>query len=156
MSPEVIVKVRPMCPSDYNSLIELWRSFPGTTMTGADDEKSFRLFLEFNTEHCFVAVTGNDDLIGSVMAGNDGRRGYIYHLAVSEDDQRLGAGRQLMQTVEESLRKAGIEKAHLFIYSDNPAISFYEHVGWHRRHDIEVMSRVLIGDRYTGTRRDDD
>ena len=156
MSQEVMVTVRQMHLSDYSALVELWGSFPGTTMTGADDEKSFRLFLELNAAHCFVALTGGEDLIGSVMAGNDGRRGYIYHLAVAEDDQKLGAGRLLMETVEESLRKAGIEKAHLFIYSDNPAISFYERIGWHGRHDIEVMSRVLIGERYMGTRRDDD
>ena len=61
---------------------------------------------------------------------------------------------KLMERAEESLREAGIEKAHLFIYADNPAIDFYSRVGWHLREDIEVMSKVLIGDEYMGTRRE--
>jgi len=145
-----------MQPADYTELAELWRSFPGTTMTGADIEGSFTSFLEKNSAHCFVAREPGGFVSGSVMAGNDGRRGYVYHLAVAEKQQDQGTGRLLMEAVEESLRSVGIEKAHLFIYADNPAISFYERIGWHRRTDIEVMSKVLIGDQYLGTRRTDD
>jgi ribosomal protein S18 acetylase RimI-like enzyme len=145
-----------MIPADYSQLTGLWSSFPGTTMTGADGEEGFLRFLERNSEHCFTATDQDGSVTGSVMAGNDGRRGYIYHLAVEESRQDHGTGRMLMDTVEESLRSAGIEKIHLFIYRDNPAISFYERIGWHRRPDIEVMSRVLSGDEYTGTRHDTD
>ncbi len=145
-----------MQSADYTELTELWRSFPGTTMTGADSEESFTSFLEKNCTHCFVARDTGGSVRGSVMAGNDGRRGYVYHLAVEEGLQDQGTGRLLMEAVEESLRSVGVEKAHLFIYVDNPAISFYERIGWHRRTDIEVMSRVLIGEQYLGTRRNDD
>jgi len=140
-----------MREEDYSSLIILWNSFPGNTMTGADSREKFTKFLSKNSDYCFSALK-NGKLVGSVMAGNDSRRGYIYHLAVEESYYGSGIGTILMNTVEEALRDAGIEKVHLFIYTDNPAIRFYEKTGWHRRSDILVMSKVLIGDEYLGTR----
>lgn len=143
-----------MKKDDYQSLADLWSGFSGTTMTGADSRKGFESFLEKNGEYCF-SVLFNDRIVGSVMAGNDSRRGYIYHLAVDESLQGKGTGAALMSAAENALRNAGIEKAHLFIYTDNSAIRFYEKTGWHRRHDIAVMSKVLIGEKYLGTRTED-
>ena len=141
-----------MRESDYGALVELWSKFPGNTMTGADGPKGFGAFLARNGRFCYTAEE-EGRVVGSVMAGTDGRRGYVYHLAVDPGRQGEGLGRMLMERAEESLREAGIEKAHLFIYADNPAIRFYRRAGWHLREDIEVMSKVLIGDEYMGTRR---
>ncbi len=140
-----------MKKNDYDELTALWNSFPGTTMTGADSRKDFEKFLSRNGDYCFSGFE-NANLIGSVMAGNDGRRGYIYHLAVGQSQQGKGTGMKLMTASENALKDAGIEKIHLFIYTDNTAIEFYEKTGWHRRSDIAVMSKVLIGDEYLGTR----
>ncbi len=140
-----------MKKNDYEELLALWSDFPGNTMTGADSVEDFEKFLGRNADYCFSAFE-NGSLIGSVMAGNDGRRGYIYHLAVDESQQGKGTGMKLMTASENALKDAGIEKAHLFIYADNTAIEFYEKTGWHRRSDIAVMSKVLIGDKYMGTR----
>jgi ribosomal protein S18 acetylase RimI-like enzyme len=145
------VVIRVMRESDYPRLVDLWRSFPGNTLTGADSPEGFGFFLEKNLHYCFVAEM-RDVMVGSVMAGNDTRRGDIYHLAVDRSLQGSGIGRMLMEASEEALRCDGVEKAHLFIYKDNPAIGFYERTGWHRRTDIEVMSKVLIGDEFMGTR----
>ena len=145
--------INPMKPDHYPALVELWSSFPGNVMTGADSEKGFSRFLERNGAYCFTAVE-NDGIVGSVMAGEDSRRGYIYHLSVKKSLHLSGIGKALMARAEEALFKAGIEKIHLFIFSDNPAISFYEKTGWHLRSDIEVMSKVLHGDEYSGTRTD--
>ncbi len=146
--------MRLMKKDDYSSLVDLWSSFSGTTMTGADSREGFDKFLDRNGEYCFSVIL-NDRIVGSVMAGHDTRRGYIYHLAVDESLQGEGTGAELMNAAESALRKAGIEKAHLFIYTDNSAIRFYEKSGWHRRHDIAVMSKVLIGELYLGTRTED-
>ena len=142
-----------MKPDHYPALVSLWSSFPGNIMTGADSETGFTLFLERNGAYCFTAIE-NDMAVGSVMAGEDSRRGYIYHLSVRQNLHLSGIGKALMARTEEALYNAGIEKIHLFIFSDNPAISFYERTGWHLRSDIEVMSKVLHGDEYTGTRTD--
>jgi ribosomal protein S18 acetylase RimI-like enzyme len=145
------MEIKLMEADDYLSLVHLWNGFPGNTMTGADSMEDFEKFLSMNADYCFSAFE-NGLLTGSVMAGSDGRRGYIYHLAVDESLQGKGTGRKLMDAAENALRDAGIEKTHLFIYTDNPAIEFYEKTGWHRRSDIAVMSKVLIGDKYMGTR----
>jgi len=151
---EKTIHVRKMIGADYSDLIELWRSFPGTSMTGADNSEEFEVFLEKNSDYCFTAVE-DGRIVGSVMAGSDSRRGYIYHLAVDGSCQGRGTGASLMTAAEEALRTAGIEKVHLFIYTDNPAIQFYEKIGWHRRSDIAVMSKVLLGEQYMGTRIED-
>jgi ribosomal protein S18 acetylase RimI-like enzyme len=146
------ILIRKMSGADYTGLVSLWRKFPGNTMTGADSREDFEKFLSKNADYCFTAfMDGN--LVGSVMAGHDSRRGYIYHLAVDESLHGKGTGTDLMNAAEKALRNVGIEKAHLFIYTDNSAIRFYEKTGWHRRSDIAVMSKVLIGDKYMGTRR---
>ncbi|NLP04437.1 GNAT family N-acetyltransferase [Candidatus Fermentibacteria bacterium] len=134
--------IRTMRLSDYPALRNLWAGFPGTAVTAADEPDGFAAFLERNGPHCLVAVE-DGRLVGSVMAGHDTRRGYIYHLAVSTDMQGRGTGRALMEEVERSLLKAGIEKIHLFIYVDNPARCFYERLGWQYRTDIAVMSKIL-------------
>ncbi len=146
------MNIVPMSAEHYSGLVELWSGFPGNTMTGADSPEGFTLFLEKNGDCCFTAMSG-EEVAGSVMAGHDHRRGYVYHLAVRSDLQGTGTGKLLMEHTERALFNAGIEKIHLFIYSDNPAIGFYTRIGWHLRDDIEVMSKVLRGDMYTGTRR---
>ncbi len=145
------MEIVPMEPDHYDALVKLWSSFPGNSMTGADSLSGFLLFLQTNGEYCFSAFS-DGLLAGSVMAGHDSRRGYVYHLAVREDLQGQGLGRALMESCERALIDAGIEKIHLFIYSDNSAVEFYRKAGWHLRSDIEVMSKVLHGDKYTGTR----
>jgi len=144
--------IRVMQHGDYAALIDLWQSFPGNTITGADSEEGFHSFLDRNGKYCFTAEK-DGFAAGSVMAGEDSRRGYIYHLSVREDLQGSGTGSRLMEQAENALFTAGIEKVHLFIYSDNPAIEFYKRTGWHLRDDIEVMSKVLRGETYAGTRR---
>lgn len=147
------MEIVPMDPGQYDSLVRLWSSFPGNALTGADSLSGFARFLQANGKYCFTALCQGDPA-GSVMAGHDSRRGYVYHLAVREDLQGQGIGAQLMERCERALYDAGIEKIHLFIFSDNPAVEFYRKVGWHLREDIEVMSKVLHGDKYAGTRID--
>ena len=134
--------LRRMRPGDHGELLRLWRGFPGNAVTGADEPAGFVSFLERNGDLCFVLEDGGT-VRGSVMASHDGRRGYVYHLAVEAGLQGRGFGRALMDRVEAALAAAGIEKAHLFIFSDNPAVRFYEKAGWHLRRDIEVMSKTL-------------
>jgi ribosomal protein S18 acetylase RimI-like enzyme len=138
------LNTRPMAPVDYEDLVALWSCFPGNALTAADSRDGFLTFLQANRGFCLVAED-EGRLIGSVMAGQDTRRGYIYHLAVSEQYHGRGIARLLMNEVEDALRNAGIEKAHLFIYTDNPAVAFYEKAGWKLRRDIHVMSKVLGG-----------
>lgn len=148
---------RLMEASDYSALRDLWSRFPGNALTGADSREGFERFLEANGRFCFVAVDSGA-IAGSVMAGSDTRRGYIYHLAVAEEHRCSGTGRTLMTLVEDALRDAGIEKLHLFIFRDNPAVAFYSKLGWQVREDIHVMSKILgdapVSDAHGATSRE--
>lgn len=145
------METRLMEPGDYDALAALWSGFRGNAMTAADSREGFERFLGANGPLCFVLLDGQE-VAGSVMAGHDTRRGYVYHLAVSSRLHGRGAGRLLMDRVERALLDEGIEKVHLFIYRDNPAVAFYERLGWRVRQDIHVMSKVLSGDPAAGTR----
>ena len=85
-----------------------------------------------------------DDLIGAVLSGHDGRRGYIHHLAVRTDWRGSGIGRGLVDRCLQALEEAGIQKCHLFIYTDNKnGMAFWQSVGWTARAELRVVSKMI-------------
>jgi len=132
-----------MQKSDYRGAVSLWRSLPGLGLSGADEETQIHKFLDQNPDTCFVAIV-NGKVIGTVLGGNDGRRGYLYHLAVDLKYQKSGIGKILVRRCLDSLRASGLQKCHIFVISDNAeGIKFWEHNGWTLRNDILVMSMDL-------------
>ena len=128
---------------DYAGSLSLWRSLPGLGLSGADEESQIHKFLDKNPGTCFVAVD-NGKVIGTVLGGNDGRRGYIYHLAVDPTYQRTGLGKSLVEKCLASLRAAGLQKCHIFVIGDNAeGMRFWERADWAKRDDILVMSMDL-------------
>lgn len=121
-------------------MLELWRCIPGLGVGSGDEEESLRLFMERNPSTCLLLKDG-ERLLGTVLGGFDGRRGYIYHLAVHPDCQGQGYGRELLKEVLYELRKLGAPKIHLFAFNDNQlAAGFYQNQGWEWRRDIQVFS----------------
>lgn len=132
---------RPMANADYPQVRKLWVSDPGIGVSEADSEENVKRFLERNTGTCLVALSG-DRIVGSVLCGNDGRRGYLYHLIVAEDFRKKGIGRRLIESCLEALRKAGIAKCHLFVFETNEsAIEFYRNENWTERDDLRIFSK---------------
>ena len=79
--------------------------------------------------------------MGTVMAGFDGRRGYIYHLAVHPQYQGQGYGKALLEKAITELENLGAQKIHLTVFNDNHrAIEFYRRQGWKERDEIKMMS----------------
>ena len=137
------VEIRIMQKNDYEGAITLWRSLPGLGLSGADKEDQIHRFLEMNPDRCFVAVD-QDAIIGTVLGGNDGRRGYIYHLAVDTAYQRSGLGRELVKRCLSALKNTGLQKCHIFVIAENEeGKKFWDRIGWVRRDDILVMSKDL-------------
>ena len=130
--------------SDYEQALQLWQSLPGMGLSDADEKETIRDFLQKNPSTCFAA-TKDENLIGTILGGSDGRRGYIYHLAVQQSEQNKGIGNKLVDLCLNEFKKAGIQKCHIFVISDNSeGIAFWEKIGWQLRDDILVMSKEIL------------
>ena len=88
--------IRLMALSDYEQVYQLWLSCAGMGLNNLDDSREgIERFLKRNPETCFVAEK-DEKIIGVIIAGNDGRRGYIYHTAVNPDYRIQGLGKKLV------------------------------------------------------------
>ncbi|KKK77844.1 hypothetical protein LCGC14_2849520, partial [marine sediment metagenome] len=82
-----------------------------------------------------------DRVVGAVLCGQDGRRGYLHHLTVAPSHRGGGLGRTLCGRCLDALRVVGIEKCHVFVFADNhDAIAFWRAAGWQRRTDLVMFS----------------
>lgn len=136
--------IRVMTINDYDAVYALWLSCKGMGLNDLDDScEGIERFLKRNPETCFVAE--NDGVIvGAIMVGTDGRRGYIYHTAVSPDCRRQGIAKRLVDTVLEALKKLNINKAALVVFERNSdGNAFWESVGFTVRNDIVYRNLAL-------------
>jgi ribosomal protein S18 acetylase RimI-like enzyme len=138
-------KIRKMTINDYNEIIKLWKSTDGVGLSGKDDsQKSIRLFLEKNPNICFVAENKNKEIIGTIMAGNDGRRGHIYHLMVKPEYRKNGLGQILREKTEKALKKEGIRKLFLVVFAKNKiGNKFWENNGYKTRKDLIYRDKKI-------------
>ncbi len=137
------VSIRAMTSSDYGVVLSLWKSLPGMGLSSADEPDRVAAFLGMNPTTCLVAER-EGRIAGTVLGGWDGRRGYVYHLAVARDLQGGGVGTALMDEVERRFAALGAHRIHLMIYRDNGASAFYEKRGWFfRDREISLMSKDL-------------
>lgn len=125
----------------YNEVFALWQQCEGVGLNDADSRESTRAYLRRNPGMSFVAVAGGR-IVGAILAGHDGRRGFLHHLAVHPGFRRRGVGRRLVDHCLEALHAARIGKAHLFVFNANSdGIAFWKSAGWAFRSDVAVMSR---------------
>lgn len=129
-----------MVPKDYVALRALWESSDGVGLSDADSQAGFERFLRRNPGLSFVALDG-DRLVGGVLCGHDGRRGYIHHLAVSLSHRRKGVARVLGGRCLGALSAEGIQKCHVFVFDENKGGRlFWEASGWPARVELVVFS----------------
>lgn len=137
------MNIRLMNASDYDSVYALWLSCKGMGLNDLDDSrKGIARFLERNPETCFVADDGG--IVGVIIAGNDGRRGYIYHTAVREDMRGQGIAAALVNAALDGLKKCGINKAALVVFDRNTlGNNFWEKMGFSQRTDLVYRNKAL-------------
>ena len=141
-SPEP-VGIRPFEISDHAAAVQLWQITEGIGLSASDSPENIAAYLERNPNMSFVAFSG-EALVGAVLSGTDGRRGYLHHLAVDPAWRGLGIGRQLVAHCLQALRRAGLPKCHLFLFRANRSgRQFWEHIGWSLRSDLDVVSIEL-------------
>ncbi len=139
------MKIRNMAIEDYAAVYALWNTCTGMGLNNVDDsEEGICRFLERNPKTCFVAEEQNT-VIGAIMTGNDGRRGYIYHTAVSPEYQKKGIGSALVEAAMAALEQQGITKVALVVFDRNIAgNSFWEKQGFTKRTDIVYRNKALV------------
>jgi len=141
--------VRPFRVKDYDAVIALWRRTEGVGLNESDTRRAIAAFLRRNPRLSFVAEK-NGRVIGAVLCGHDGRRGYLHHLAVSKRHRRRGIGRLLVNACLAKLRKAGISKCNIFIFANNAdGMKFWAHTGWRLRTELRLMQIRLDDGRST-------
>ncbi len=126
--------IRTFCfEKDFNDVINLWRgSGDGIQLRESDRPEEIRKKLERDPDLFLVAIDG-ETLIGAVMGAFDGRRGYVYHLAVVDHHRRKGVAKMLMAEVEHCLKAKGCLKINLLVMPENKsAMSFYLGIGYDR------------------------
>lgn len=138
------IKISELTISDYDNTIFLWKICTGVSIRDADSRENIERYLNRNQGLSFKAIQNNDDceqLVGTILCGHDGRRGYIHHLSVLPNYRTRGIARKLVETSFCKLKKQGIEKCHLFVVVENiEAKKFWEKLGWKQREDINMMS----------------
>ena len=130
----------PMTPADYPEVMTLWQRSSGLTLREADSETAIAAYLARNPGLSFVARE-QGALLGAILVGTDGRRGYLQHLTVAEAARGRAIGKALLAAAVDALQKVGIGKTHLMVHADNDsAMAFYRHLGWEERGEIRLFS----------------
>ena len=138
------MNIRTLLPADYDAVYRLWLSCPGLALNDRDDSREgFARFLARNPDTCFAAEE-DGALIGVIMTGYDGRRGYIYHTAVRPNRQGRGVGAALVHATVEALRAMGVTKIALVAFAGNEGgNAFWEKQGFALRTDIVYRDHLL-------------
>ncbi len=127
----------------YSQAYDLWNAVKGLGISEADSRANIKKYLKRNPGCSFVALTGGR-VVGTILGGHDGRRGYIHHVAVDPDYQKTGIGKALVSSSINELKKAGMVKCHIFVLKNNKeAKNFWSRINWQLREDLEIMSLVF-------------
>ena len=117
-------------PDDYDAARALWQR-SGVYIAGSDGPEQIAEVCRRNPGLVLVAVAADGALVGSVIGTFDGRRAYLYHVAVDPTCRRSGLGRRLMAVVEARLWALGAPKIRFMVMADNAdATAFYRALGY--------------------------
>ena len=140
---EASVSIRSMTAQDYEGVVDLWRAAEGIGLSEADEREAVAAYLERNPGLSLVAFRG-EALVGALLCGHDGRRGYLHHVVVARSEQGRGIGRELVQRALDGLSHLGIAKANIFVYADNEeGQAFWHATGWSARDDLVLMQHAI-------------
>ncbi|MHB9022878.1 MAG: GNAT family N-acetyltransferase [Armatimonadota bacterium] len=137
--------IRPMTIDDYDDALALWQRTEGMWLDtdDVDSREAIAYFLRRNAGLSFIARC-DGTLIGAVLCGHDGRRGYLNHLAVDQHHRRRGIGSALAQRSLAGLHAAGISRCNLIVLGENEAgRHFWLQRGWVERMNTVRMQRVI-------------
>lgn len=137
--------IRRMEPEDYEQAYALWQRTPGMHLHSLNNTYGgIAALLAKNPSSCFVAVDGDGNVIATALSATDGRKGYLYHVAVDEHWQGNGIGTALINRIYEVFKALGIVKLGLLVVSDNTeGQEFWLRRGWNTRPDVVYLDHDL-------------
>ena len=136
--------IRVMKAEDYDGVFDLWVNTPGIGLNETDDSREgIEKYIDRNPTSSFVAEK-DGKIVGVIMAGHDGRRGYIHHTAVLPEYRKRGIAGRLVESALAALEKEGINKAALVAFKDNDVgNAFWENIGFTERVDLVYRNRNI-------------
>ena len=138
------MNIRTMTIGDYDNIYALWMSCEGMGLNNLDDSRNgMDVFLKRNPDTCFLAEQANK-VVGTILVGNDGRRGYIYHTAVHPQYRNQGIASRLVDTALQALKQCGIHKVALVVFDRNRSGNqFWENQGFTVRNDLVYRNKAI-------------
>lgn len=134
-------EITEMTSADYDEVFSLWRATENMGLSEADTKENIQSYLERNPGLSLVARQ-NGTVVGAVLCGHDGRRGYLHHLAVTRQKRENGLGKALVGECLARLAMIGIQKCHAFVYFENhDGQEFWRRIGWSGRTELVLMSK---------------
>jgi ribosomal protein S18 acetylase RimI-like enzyme len=133
-----------MTIKDYAEVYTLWKTTADLGIQFFEDsEEGIGRFLERNPRTCFVAME-KGKIVGVILSGHDGRRGFIYHTAVEKMNPVRHVGKALVAAVEEAMKKEGIHKIALVVFKDNKQGNmFWKGQGFFEQEDMVYRNKDL-------------
>lgn len=130
------LKIRVMTADDYDSVAKLWTNSSGVGVNPDDSKENISKYLQRNPNTSFVAVESGE-IVGAILAGHDGYRGFIHHTAVTSSHRGMGIGTKLVNTAVDAIRNEGINKVVLVAFKTNTlGNNFWEKQGFNVREDL--------------------
>lgn len=140
---EKLIPVREMQPEDLPAAMALWSRCEGVGLTPEETPEMLSRFL-FRNEGISSSAIVDGRLAGALLGGHDGRRGFLYHLAVEPAQRGQGLGALLVERTLSRLAILGLAKATILVFGSNEAgAAFWRREGWKKRRDLKVMQFSL-------------
>jgi ribosomal protein S18 acetylase RimI-like enzyme len=138
-------KFEEMRIENYDEITDLWSKTEDIELTVGDSKESLHKYLNRNPGMSFVCIDDSTGLMaGTILAGHDGRRGFIYHAAVAKQHRKKGVAKELIRLSTDALRKEGIQRCSLMVHTGNgKACTFWKANGWRQRNELIMFSKDL-------------
>ena len=129
---------------DYDAVYKLWsQAGPGIHLRRSDEPQEILKKVARDPD-LFLLAEEDNQIIGTILGGFDGRRGMMYHLAVAESYRQQGVARSLVDELEHRLSAKGCIRYYLLVTKDNlAAIQFYESLGWKNMEDLYAYGKDI-------------
>ena len=142
--------IRKMTIEDYDNVYKLWTTIEGFAIRSLDDSyEGIERFLKRNP-NTSVVYEENDEIIGAILCGHDGRQGCLNHVCVHKDYRNRGIGHEMVKAALDALKKEKINKVNLVAFTQNTVgNTFWNELGWQFRKDLNNYDFTIREDQIT-------